>query len=79
MPTTALVSDIHANIEAYEAVLQDIQRRGITDVYCLGDVIGYGPSPRECLVRAADTSRFILRGNHEDALLFLAADFNPEA
>lgn len=79
MPPIAMVSDIHANIEAYDVVLQDIDRRGIQEIYCLGDVIGYGPSPRECLLRTADRAQFILRGNHEDALLFLAADFNPEA
>ena len=74
----AIVSDIHANIEALESCLKLIDSQGITDIVCLGDVIGYGPNPREVLVRALDW-RFTLRGNHEDALLFLALDFNPDA
>ena len=45
----ALISDIHGNLEALEAVLADIQSQDITDVYCLGDVVGYGPNPRECV------------------------------
>lgn len=79
MRPIALISDIHANLEAYEVVLRDIDRQGIHDIYCLGDVVGYGPSPRECLQHTRQRAAFTLRGNHEDALLFLAADFNPEA
>ena len=45
----AIVSDIHSNIEALSTVLADIEKRGIQQIYCLGDVIGYGPNPRECL------------------------------
>ena len=79
MPPIAFISDIHANLEALEVVLRDIDRQGIGEIYCLGDVIGYGPSPRECLKIVRERAKFTLRGNHEDALLFLAADFNPEA
>lgn len=75
---TAVISDLHSNIEALEAVLKDIQSQGIEDIVCLGDMIGYGPNPREVL-RQAVNWRFTLRGNHEDALLFLALDFNPDA
>lgn len=75
---TAVISDLHSNIEALEAALQDISKQGITDIICLGDVIGYGPNPREVLKHALDW-RFTLRGNHEDALLFLALDFNQDA
>lgn len=74
----AIVSDIHANIEALDQVLKHIDSQGITDIVCLGDVIGYGPSPRECITHALQW-RFTIRGNHEDALLFLATDFNLEA
>ena len=42
MPT-AIISDIHANLEALTTVLDDIDRRGITRILCLGDVVGYGP------------------------------------
>ncbi len=45
----ALISDIHSNLEALEAVLEDIHQQGISEVYCLGDIVGYGPNPRECL------------------------------
>lgn len=79
MKPVALVSDLHANLEAFETVLKDIALKGVTDIYCLGDVIGYGPNPRECLTLTNKYANFTLRGNHEDALLFLAADFNPEA
>ncbi|MFA6810313.1 MAG: metallophosphoesterase family protein, partial [Desulfoplanes sp.] len=40
----AVISDIHANLEAFEAVLADIENRKITDIICLGDCIGYGPN-----------------------------------
>jgi predicted phosphodiesterase len=75
---TAIISDLHSNIEAVEAVLKDIHDQGIEDIVCLGDLIGYGPNPREVL-RHSLQWRFTLRGNHEDALLFLALDFNPDA
>ena len=74
----ALISDLHSNIEALESVLKDVESQGVGAVYCLGDLIGYGPNPREML-RHAFNWAWSLRGNHEDALLFLALDFNPEA
>ena len=45
----AVLSDIHSNIEALSAVFADIEKRGIKTIYCLGDVVGYGPNPKECL------------------------------
>jgi len=74
----ALISDLHSNVEALEQVLLDIRSQGIDEIYCLGDLIGYGPNPRE-MIRQAFNWKWSLRGNHEDALLFLALDFNPEA
>ena len=41
----AIISDIHGNLEALSVVLADIQKRGITEILCLGDVVGYGPNP----------------------------------
>jgi len=41
----ALISDIHSNLEGLEAVLEDIDKQGISEIYCLGDIIGYGPNP----------------------------------
>ena len=45
----AIISDIHGNLPALEAVLEDIEQKDITEIVCLGDVVGYGPYPRECL------------------------------
>ncbi|MEK7448831.1 MAG: metallophosphoesterase family protein [Planctomycetota bacterium] len=75
---TAIISDIHANLEAFEAVLKDIKRRQISDIICLGDVIGYGPNPRECLKLARDF-KISLRGNHEEAVLFISIAFREDA
>ncbi len=76
----AIISDVHSNIEAFSVVLEDIRKRGITDIICLGDLIGYGPNPKECLDMAADF-RLCLLGNHEEAVLFEAQTqgFNPRA
>ena len=57
----ALISDLHSNIEALEAVLKDINSQGVDQVYCLGDQIGYGPNPRE-MIRHAFNWSFSLRG-----------------
>ncbi len=74
----ALISDIHSNIEAMTAVLEDMARFSVSTVYCLGDVIGYGPNPRECLdiIRRCE---FTLIGNHEAGMLQVADDFNDRA
>ena len=76
----AIISDIHSNIEALQAVLADIRRRGIRDILCLGDIIGYGPNPKECIDIARDFQVCIL-GNHDEASLFEseAAFFNDKA
>jgi diadenosine tetraphosphatase ApaH/serine/threonine PP2A family protein phosphatase len=74
----ALISDIHSNLEALEAVLADIRDQGITEVFCLGDLVGYGPNPRECidLVRKC---RVCLLGNHDQGALFDPEGFNSGA
>ncbi len=65
----AIVSDIHSNHEALTAVLDDIDARGVKEIFCLGDVIGYGPSPIECLRIAQERFAVTLCGNHEWAVL----------
>ena len=45
----AILSDIHSNLEAFEVVLEDLRQFDIEEIICLGDVIGYGPNPRECI------------------------------
>ncbi len=76
----AIISDIHGNLEALNAVLEDIRKRDIDQIICLGDMVGYGPSPVECLNIARDFSVSIL-GNHEEATLFRAGsrDFRVRA
>ncbi len=74
----AIVSDIHGNVEALEVVLADIKRKMIGNIVCLGDIIGYGPNPRECLQALMDC-KVVLMGNHEEAVLYYGEDFNPKA
>jgi diadenosine tetraphosphatase ApaH/serine/threonine PP2A family protein phosphatase len=75
----AIISDIHANYEALQAVFDDIDRRDVTNVICLGDVIGYGASPRECLDLVIERTRFCLCGNHDQAVFFEPYNFNVGA
>lgn len=75
----AIISDIHSNLEALTAVFAEIDRRGITDVVCLGDVIGYGPNPMECLDIIADRCRITLMGNHDFAVFYEPFNFNSGA
>jgi diadenosine tetraphosphatase ApaH/serine/threonine PP2A family protein phosphatase len=74
----ALISDIHANLEALDAVLADMAAYPVDRVFCLGDVIGYGPDPREAL-RRVRRCEFTLLGNHEEGLLYSAEGFNERA
>ena len=74
----ALISDVHSNLEALLAVLDDIRSQGISEIYCLGDIIGYGPNPRECLDYAMECNVAIL-GNHDQAAMFDPDGFNPVA
>ena len=75
----ALISDIHANLEALTAVLQDIRDQGVTELYCLGDAIGYGPDPCECLDKVINRCQVTILGNHDQAALFDPDGFNPVA
>jgi len=66
----AILSDIHGNIEALTAVLEDIQARGITEIICLGDIVGYGPQPLECVEALRGLKNLVLvMGNHDAAML----------
>jgi len=75
----AILSDIHSNLEALNAVLKDIKKRGIKTVYCLGDVIGYGPNPRECLDLIIEKTQWCVLGNHDYATLYEPTNFNVAA
>jgi diadenosine tetraphosphatase ApaH/serine/threonine PP2A family protein phosphatase len=74
----AVLSDIHGNLEALDAVLADIAEQPVTQIFCLGDVVGYGPNPLECLERALDWDVTIL-GNHDQALLSSPESFSHNA
>ncbi len=74
----AIVSDIHGNLEALEAVLADIESQNVDDVICLGDVIGYGPNPCECIDRVMQFGACIL-GNHDQGALFDPEGFSSGA
>ena len=75
----AIISDIHGNLEALNTVLADIERRGVTHIVCLGDVVGYGPNPRECLDLVREKCRFCILGNHDHAVLYEPTNFNAAA
>jgi diadenosine tetraphosphatase ApaH/serine/threonine PP2A family protein phosphatase len=61
----AILSDVHSNLEALEAVLYDVGVRKIQDVVFLGDAVGYGPNPNECIELLVKRCRVLLAGNHD--------------
>lgn len=66
----ALVSDLHANLEALEAVLRDIDRATPgAQLVCAGDVVGYGPDPEACIARLQEREALCVMGNHEEMVL----------
>ena len=69
MPRIAILSDIHANLEALEAVLADLEKQKAAKIYCLGDIIGYGPSPREVVDIVQAVAAETVKGNHEDLVI----------
>ncbi len=75
----AIISDIHGNLEALDAVLADIEAKGIKKIYCLGDIIGYGPNPRECIDLVMQRAEVTILGNHDQAALFDPEGFNAGA
>ncbi len=75
----AIISDIHSNLEAFEAVLRDIESQRIDEIYCLGDQVGYGPNPIECIDMMMDRAKVCLLGNHDQATLFDPEGFNSSA
>jgi predicted phosphodiesterase len=76
-----VLSDIHANLAALEAVLDDAQQYEYRAIWCLGDIVGYGPEPNECITRIRLLEALCVAGNHDWAVLgrMDVADFNPEA
>src|SRR3954454_18384870 len=64
----AVVSDIHSNLHALEAVLAAIDEEAPDEVWCLGDLVGYGPRPNECCATIAERADVCLAGNHDLAV-----------
>jgi diadenosine tetraphosphatase ApaH/serine/threonine PP2A family protein phosphatase len=77
----AILSDIHGNLEALQAVLLDTSGRGITDIMVLGDVVGYGADPKACLDLVYEHASGFVLGNHDVAAATGGGDasFNPDA
>ena len=78
----AILADIHGNLAAFEAVLQDIEERGgAEELWCLGDIVGYGPDPSECIALLRQYNHLCVAGNHDWAAIGKVAisDFNPDA
>jgi predicted phosphodiesterase len=65
----AIISDIHGNFEALEAVFEDIDRQQVDEVVCLGDTVGYGANPNECAALVSKRCPVILLGNHDAAAI----------
>jgi diadenosine tetraphosphatase ApaH/serine/threonine PP2A family protein phosphatase len=67
----AVISDIHTNIDALEAVLKDIADFPVRGMFCLGDIVGYGPEPGACVRRVIENCAASVLGNHEAMLLLV--------
>jgi diadenosine tetraphosphatase ApaH/serine/threonine PP2A family protein phosphatase len=78
----AIIADIHANLDAFKAVLVDIGNKGkVEGVWCLGDIVGYGPEPHQCLELLRQVSHVCVVGNHDLAAVgnIDTSEFNPDA
>ncbi|MDY6917588.1 MAG: metallophosphoesterase family protein [Chloroflexota bacterium] len=77
-----IVADIHSNLAAFQAVLDDMEARGGVDgIWCLGDIVGYGPDPSECIALLRQYAHLSVAGNHDWASIGKVdvSDFNPDA
>lgn len=81
MNKNLIMADVHSNLTALEAVLQDAGPDDGTSIYCLGDVVGYGAHPNECLARLQEHGAQLLAGNHDAAACGTmdTSYFNPYA
>lgn len=78
----AILADIHSNLTAFTEVLDDIERRGgAEEIWCLGDVVGYGPDPCQCIELLRRQNHVCIAGNHDWAAIgkIDTSDFNPYA
>lgn len=76
-----LISDIHANLEALEAVLKALSAEAVDQTFCLGDLVGYGPDPNLCIEKTIESVNLVVAGNHDHAAVGLVstAPFNEHA
>jgi predicted phosphodiesterase len=77
-----ILSDVHANLAALEAVLRHAEAAGpVDDVWCLGDTVGYGPQPSQCIARLRRAKATLVAGNHDRAATGAIGvdEFNPDA
>lgn len=79
MSTFALISDIHSNLEALTSVFARIDELGVDEVFCLGDVVGYGADPEDCTEIVMRRCAWTIMGNHDYGLGHELRDFNPLA
>jgi predicted phosphodiesterase len=79
MVKRAIISDIHGNLEALLSVLAHIAKQQVDEIFCLGDIVGYGPNPCECLDQVMDNCKTILLGNHDQGAMFDPEGFNSGA
>jgi len=70
MSKIALISDIHANLPALESVLADSAQQGVERYVCLGDVVGYGPNPSECVTKIQQLGCICIKGNHDEYISY---------
>ena len=75
---TAVLSDIHANLEAFEAVLYHAQKQEVDNYVCLGDVVGYGANPNECIEILESLSCPSVLGNHDAAVLDIPINMSQD-
>ena len=61
----AVISDVHGNLHALDAVLTDVDAKRVDAIWCLGDTVGYGPRPNECCAEIARRTTLCLAGNHD--------------
>jgi predicted phosphodiesterase len=76
-----ILSDIHSNLAALEAVLEAADEQGYDRAWCLGDIVGYGPAPNECVTKVRNLEALAIAGNHDWGALgrIPLEDFNPDA
>jgi diadenosine tetraphosphatase ApaH/serine/threonine PP2A family protein phosphatase len=77
----AVVSDIHGNVHALQAVLAAVEEDAVDEIWCLGDLVGYGPDPNACCALVAERTALSLIGNHDLAVLghLDIEEFSPDA